>query len=56
MIVGICVALVIVLVHAMIRETEDLFTMDEDVGVMKGLRDIVKVPLRQPGSSSFTLS
>ena len=55
-IVGICVALVIVLVHAMIRETEDLFTMDEDVGVMKGLRDIVKVPLRQPGSSSFTLS
>ncbi|RZC27779.1 PRA1 family protein F2-like [Glycine soja] len=55
-IVGICVALVIVLVHAMMRETEDLFTMDEDVGVMKGLRDIVKVPLRQPGSSSFTLS
>ncbi|KAK7379948.1 hypothetical protein VNO78_32214 [Psophocarpus tetragonolobus] len=54
-IVGMCVALVVVLVHAVMRETEDLFTMDEDVGVVKGLREVVKVPLRQPGSSSFTL-
>ncbi|KHN40329.1 PRA1 family protein F2 [Glycine soja] len=47
-IVGMCVALVVVLVHAIMRETEDLFTMDEDVGVVKGFRDVVKVPLRQP--------
>jgi len=53
-IVGMCVALMLDLVHAVMRETEDLFTMDEEVGVVKGLRDVVKVPLRQPVSSSFT--
>ena len=55
-IVGMCVALVVVLVHAVMRETEDLFTMDEEVGIATGAKDVVKVPLRQPGSSSFTLS
>lgn len=54
-IVGMCVALVVVLVHAIMRETEDLFTMDEDIGVVKGVREVVKVPLRQAGSSSFSL-
>ncbi|KAL2321387.1 hypothetical protein Fmac_030356 [Flemingia macrophylla] len=52
-IAGMCVALALVLVHAVMRETEDLFTMDEDVRVVKGVRDVVKVPLRQAGSSSF---
>ncbi|TKY44510.1 PRA1 family protein F2 [Spatholobus suberectus] len=54
-IVGMCIALVVVLVHAMMRETEDLFTMDEDVGFVKNVREVVKVPLRQAGSSSFSL-
>ncbi|KAJ1421085.1 Prenylated rab acceptor PRA1 [Sesbania bispinosa] len=54
-IVGMCVALVVVLIHGVMRETEDLFTMDEDVRVVTGVRDVVKVPLRQAGSSSFTL-
>ncbi|XP_057447323.1 PRA1 family protein F2-like [Lotus japonicus] len=53
--VGMCVALVVVLAHAVMRETEDLFTMDEDVEIVSGVREVVKVPLRQPGSSSFTL-
>lgn len=55
-IVGMCVAVALVLVHAIMRETEDLFTMDEEVGVVPGVREVVKVPLRQAGSSSFTLS
>ncbi|KAG5022499.1 hypothetical protein JHK85_018841 [Glycine max] len=55
-IVGMCVALVVVLVHAIMRETEDLFTMDEDVGVVKGFRDVVKVPLRQPGRTAVAES
>ncbi|KAK7314341.1 hypothetical protein VNO77_32861 [Canavalia gladiata] len=52
-IVGMCIALVIVLIHAIMRQTEDLFTMDEEVGIVKGVREVVKVPLRQAGSSSF---
>ncbi|CAJ1951618.1 unnamed protein product [Sphenostylis stenocarpa] len=44
--VGMSVALVLDLVHAVMRETEDLFTMDEDLRVVKGLRDVA--------SSSFT--
>ncbi|XP_047150410.1 PRA1 family protein F2-like [Vigna umbellata] len=55
-VVGMSVALVLDLLHAVMRETEDLFTMDEEVGIVKGLRDVVKVPLRQPVSSSFTSS
>ncbi|KAK7272768.1 hypothetical protein RJT34_29591 [Clitoria ternatea] len=55
-VIGICVALVVVLAHSTMRETEDLFTMDEEVGVVKGVRGVVKVPLRQAGSSSFTSS
>ncbi|KAE9600670.1 putative prenylated rab acceptor PRA1 [Lupinus albus] len=56
-IVGMCVAVAVELVHAIMRETEDLFTMDEEVGVViGGAREVVKVPLRQAGSSSFTLS
>lgn len=54
--VGMCVALALVLVHALMRETEDLFTMDEEVVIGTGVREVVKVPLRQAGSSSFTLS
>ncbi|XP_020240011.1 PRA1 family protein F2 [Cajanus cajan] len=54
-IAGMSVALAIVLVHAVMRETEDLFTMDEEVRVVKGVREVVKVPLRQAGSSSFNL-
>ncbi|CAK8533866.1 unnamed protein product [Lathyrus sativus] len=54
-IVGMCVALGAVLIHAVLRETEDLFTLDEDVRVVRGVRQVIKVPLRQPGSSSFTL-
>ncbi|XP_027359556.1 PRA1 family protein F2-like [Abrus precatorius] len=53
--VGMCVALAVVLVHAITRETEDLFTMDEDVGILRVVGEVVKVPLRQAGSSSFTL-
>jgi hypothetical protein len=44
-----------VLIHALLRETEDLFTLDEDVRIVRGVREVIKVPLRQPGSSSFTL-
>lgn len=51
-IVGMCVALGFVLVHAVMRETEDLFTMDEDVRVVRSVKEVV--PLRQAGSSSFT--
>ncbi|KAK2452109.1 PRA1 family protein F2 [Trifolium repens] len=54
-VVGLCVALGFVLIHALLRETEDLFTLDEDVRIVRGVRDVIKVPLRQPGSSSFTL-
>ncbi|XP_004513103.1 PRA1 family protein F2-like [Cicer arietinum] len=54
-VVGMCVALGVVLIHAVLRETEDLFTLDEDVGIVRGVREVIKVPLRQPGSSSFTL-
>ncbi|KAF1883190.1 hypothetical protein Lal_00003374 [Lupinus albus] len=57
MIVGMCVAVAVEFVHAIMRETEDSFTMDEEVGVVTGAaREVVKVPLRQAGSSSFTLS
>lgn len=54
-IVGMCVALGVVLIHAILRETEDLFTLDEEVRIVRGVREVIKVPLRQPGSSSFTL-
>ncbi|XP_058722318.1 PRA1 family protein F2-like [Vicia villosa] len=54
-IVGMCVALGVVLIHAVLRETEDLFTLDEEVRIVRGVREVIKVPLRQPGSSSFTL-
>jgi MFS superfamily sulfate permease-like transporter len=54
-VVGLCVALGFVLIHALLRETEDLFTLDEDVRIVRGVREVIKVPLRQPGSSSFTL-
>ncbi|CAL5186352.1 unnamed protein product [Lathyrus oleraceus] len=54
-IVGMCVGLGAVLVHAVLRETEDLFTLDEDVRIVRGVREVIKVPLRQPGSSSFSL-
>jgi PRA1 family protein 1 len=53
--VGMCFALGVVLIHAVLRETEDLFTLDEDVGIVRGVREVVKVPLRQPGSDSFTM-
>ncbi|XP_019436195.1 PREDICTED: PRA1 family protein F2-like [Lupinus angustifolius] len=57
MIVGMCVAVAVELVHAIMRETEDSFSVDEEVGVVRGgAREVVKVPLRQAGSSSFTLS
>ncbi|KAK7290405.1 hypothetical protein RIF29_04806 [Crotalaria pallida] len=55
--VGMSVAVAVSLVHAIMRETEDLFTMDEEIGVVTGdAREVVKVPLRQAASSSFTLS
>ncbi|CAI8594625.1 unnamed protein product [Vicia faba] len=54
-IVGMSVALGVVLIHAVLRETEDLFTLDEEVRIVRGVTEVIKVPLRQPGSSSFTL-
>ncbi|MED6148548.1 hypothetical protein PIB30_054111 [Stylosanthes scabra] len=53
-VIGMCVALTLVLAHTLLRETEDFFTMDEEVGIVTGTKKGVKVPLRQAGSSSFT--
>ena len=50
-ILDICGGAMLVLLHAVMRDTEDLFSVDED-----GEAAVVKVPLRQPASSSFTLS
>ncbi|XP_057760840.1 PRA1 family protein F2-like [Arachis stenosperma] len=54
--VGMCVALSLVLLHTLVRDTEDLFTMDEEVGIVTATKQGVKVPLRQAASSSFTSS
>ncbi|KAJ7969475.1 PRA1 family protein [Quillaja saponaria] len=49
-IAGLSIGLVVVLAHAVLRDTQDLFSVDQEAG------GVVKVPLKHAASSSFTLS
>ncbi|XP_050262453.1 PRA1 family protein F2 [Quercus robur] len=55
-IVALAIGLVVVLVHGALKETDDLVIVDGDEGIVSGGNGDMKMPLKNPASSSFSLS
>lgn len=55
-IVALAIGLVVVMVHGALKETDDLVIVDGDEGIVSGGNRDMKMPLKNPASSSFSLS
>ena len=55
-IVALAIGLVVVMVHGALKETDNLVLVDGDEGIVSGGKGDMKMPLKNPASSSFSLS
>lgn len=55
-IMALSIGLAVVLVHGALREPEDVFIVDDDEGLGSGGGHVLKVPMKNAASSSYSLS